>query len=132
MNETGRDGRRPDGTLVPKHGGFRALKTFQLAELIYDLTVRFCRRFVARRSRTHDQMVQAARSGRQNIVEGSVDSATSKKSELKLTGVAKGSQQELALDYEDFLRQHDLPLWPWHHPALVRFRALHSTPTRPR
>ncbi len=124
MNETGKGGRRPDDELIPKHGGFRDLKTFQLAELIYDITVRFCRRFVDRRSRTHDQMVQAARSGRQNIAEGSVDSATSKKIELKLTGIAKGSQQELALDFEDFLRQHDLPLWPPGHPALARFRAL--------
>lgn len=124
MSRTGEGGRRPDDRLIPKHGGFRELKTFQLAGLIYDLTVRFCRRFVDRRSRTHDQMVQAARSGRQNIAEGSVDSATSKKIELKLTGIAKGSQQELALDYEDFLRQHDLPRWPPDHPALVRFRAL--------
>lgn len=123
MHETNQSGRRPDNTLIPKHGGFRDLRTFKLAELIYDLTVRFCHRFIDRRSRTHDQMVQAARSGRQNIAEGSVDSATSKKIELKLTGIAKGSQQELALDYEDFLRQHDLPLWPPGHPALVRFRA---------
>lgn len=65
--------------LIPKHGGFRSLKTFQLAQLIYDITVRFCDKFVNPRSRTHDQMVQAARSGAQNIAEGSVDSATSKK-----------------------------------------------------
>jgi len=69
-------------------------------------------------------MVQAARSGRQNIAEGSVDSATSKKMEMKLTGVAKGSLEELRLDYEDFLRQRGLPLWPPDHPALRRFKAL--------
>lgn len=98
--------------LIPKHGGFRKLKTFQLAELIYDLTVRFCRRFIDPRSRTHDQMVQAARSGRQNIAEGSVASGTSKKMELKLTNVARASLEELRLDYEDFLRQRGLMLWP--------------------
>ncbi|MBU4461011.1 MAG: four helix bundle suffix domain-containing protein [Verrucomicrobia bacterium] len=123
MNDGNRGG-TDDGRLIPKHGGFRDLKTFQLSELIYDVTVRFCHRFVSPRSRTFDQMVQAARSGRQNIAEGSVDSATSKKIELKLTGIAKGSQQELALDFEDFLRQRELPLWAPDHPALARFRAL--------
>ncbi|OQW96235.1 MAG: hypothetical protein BWK77_05720, partial [Verrucomicrobia bacterium A1] len=125
MNDGNRSGGgTDDDRLIPKHGGFRDLKTFQLSELIYDVTVRFCHRFVSPRSRTFDQMVQAARSGRQNIAEGSVDSATSKKIELKLTGIAKGSQQELALDFEDFLRQRELPLWAPDHPALSRFRAL--------
>lgn len=109
--------------LIPKYGGFRSLKTFQLAEVIYDVTVRFYDKYINPRSRTHDQMVQAARSGRQNIAEGSVDSATSKKIELKLTGIAKGSLEELRLDYEDFLRQRDLPEWPPDHPALERFKA---------
>ncbi len=113
-----------DGKLIPKHGGFRGLKTFQLAEVIYDVTVLFCGKFIDARSRTHDQMTQAARSGRQNIAEGSMDSATSKKIELKLTGVARGSLEELRLDYEDFLRQRGLPQWPTEHPALGRFRAL--------
>ena len=85
--------------------------------------MRFCERYVDRRSRTHDQMVQAARSGRQNLAEGSVDSGTSKKLEMKLTGVAKGSLEELQLDYEDYLRQRGLPKWAPEHPALVRFRA---------
>ncbi|HNX53653.1 MAG TPA: four helix bundle suffix domain-containing protein [Pontiellaceae bacterium] len=110
--------------LIPKHGGFRNLKSFQLAQLIYDITVRFCDKFVSPRSRTHDQMVQAARSGTQNIAEGSVDSATSKKIELKLTGIAKGSLEELRLDYQDYLRQRSLPEWPPDHPALVRFKKL--------
>jgi len=79
--------------------------------LAYDVTVRFCNRYIDRRSRTHDQMVQAARSGVQNIAEGSVASGTSKKMELKLTNVAKASLEELRLDYEDFLRQRGLPLW---------------------
>jgi len=110
--------------LIPKHGGYRKLKSFQVARLAYDVTVRFCDLYISRRSRTHDQMVQAGRSGVQNIAEGSVDSATSKKIELKLTGVAKGSLEELRLDYEDFLRQRGLPQWSPEHPALQRFKAL--------
>lgn len=97
--------------LIPKHGGYRNLKSFQLAQLVYDVTVRFCGRYVDRFSRTRDQMVQAARSGVQNIAEGSQASGTSKKTELKLTNVARASLEELRLDYEDFLRQRGLPLW---------------------
>jgi len=110
-------------SLIPKHGGYQNLKTFQLAQLIYDVTVRFCDCYIDRRSRTHDQMVQAARSGVQNIAEGSMASGTSKKTELKLTGVARASLEELRLDYRDFLRQRGLvPLSPG-HPALKRFKA---------
>ena len=109
--------------LIPKHGGYRRLKSFQVAQLVYDVTVRFCELYVDPRSRTRDQMVQAARSGVQNIAEGSLASATSKRSELKLTNVARGSLEELRLDYEDFLRQRGLPCWPPEHPAMVRFRA---------
>lgn len=98
-------------SLIPKHGGFRRLKTFQLARLIFDVTLRFCNRYLNQRSRTHDQMVQAARSGVQNIAEGSQASGTSKKTELKLTNVARASLEELRLDYEDFLRQRNLPIW---------------------
>ncbi len=98
-------------TLIPQHGGYRNLKSFQIAQLIYDVTVRFCDRYIATRSRTHDQMVQAARSGVQNIAEGSKASATSKKMELKLTSVARASLEELRLDYEDFLRQRGMLLW---------------------
>ncbi len=97
--------------LIPKHGGYRKLKSFQIAQLVYDITVRFCERYIERRSRTHDQMVQAARSGVQNIAEGSQASGTSKKTELKLTSVARASLEELKLDYEDFLRQRGLPMW---------------------
>lgn len=97
--------------LIPKHGGYRELKTFQISRLIFDITLRFCDKFVGTRSRTHDQMVQAARSGVQNIAEGSQASGTSKKTELKLTNVARASLEELRLDYEDFLRQRRLPLW---------------------
>jgi len=98
--------------LIPKHGGYRKLKSFQVAELVYDVTTRFCDRYIDRRSRTHDQMVQAARSGVQNIAEGSQASGTSKKMELKLTNVARASLEELRRDYEDILRQNNLPLWP--------------------
>ena len=114
-------------TLIPKHGGYRKLKSFQLAQLAYDVTVRFCERYVDARSRTRDQMVQAARSGVQNIAEGSQASGTSKKSELKLTNVARASLEELRLDYEDFLRQRGLPQLPSDHPALRRFKARRCT-----
>jgi len=103
-------------SLIPKHGGYRRLKSFQMAQLVYDLTVRFCKRYVDRFSRTRDQMVQAARSGVQNIAEGSQASGTSKKTELKLTNVARASLEELHLDYEDFLRQRGLPVWPREDP----------------
>jgi four helix bundle suffix protein len=98
-------------SLIPQHGGYRKLKSFQVAQLTYDITVRFCDRYIDKRSRTHDQMVQAARSGVQNIAEGSQASGTSKKTELKLTNVARASLEELRLDYEDFLRQRGLPIW---------------------
>jgi four helix bundle suffix protein len=111
------------GSLIPKHGGYRKLKSFQLAQLVYDVTVRFCDLYIDKRSRTHDQMVQAARSGVQNIAEGSQASGTSKKMELKLTNVARASLEELRLDYEDFLRQRGLPQFEPEHPALKRFKA---------
>ncbi len=109
--------------LIPPHGGYRKLKSFQIAQLVYDVTVRFCDCYIDRRSRTNDQMVQAARSGVQNIAEGSQASGTSKKTELKLTNVARASLEELRLDYEDYLRQRGLPLWKPDYPALTRFKA---------
>ncbi len=111
--------------LIPKHGGYRKLKSFQIAQLCYDVTVRFCDRYICPKSRTHDQMVQAARSGVQNIAEGSKASGTSKKMELKLTNVARASLEELKLDYEDYLRHRGLALWPVDDPrrkALVARR----------
>lgn len=110
--------------LIPKHGGYRSLKSFQVSQLVYDVTVRFCDQYVEKRSRTHDQMVQAARSGVQNIAEGSAASATSKKTELKLTQVARASLEELKLDFEDFLRHRGLEMLDAQHPALRRFKAL--------
>jgi len=112
-------------TLIPVHGGYRKLKSFQVAQLAYDVTVRFCDLYIDKRSRTHDQMVQAARSGVQNIAEGSQAAGTSKKTELKLTNVARASLEELRLDYEDYLRQHKLALWAKEDPrraALVSRR----------
>src|SRR5450756_1548010 len=108
--------------LIPQHGGYRNLKSFQVAQLVYDVTVRFCDRYIDPRSRTHDQMVQAARSGVQNIAEGSMASATSKKTELKLTGVARASLEELLLDYEDFLRQRGLRIWLKDSPEALAVR----------
>ncbi len=102
--------------LIPRHGGYRNLKSFQVAQLVYDVTVRFCDRYIEKRSRTHDQMVQAARSGVQNIAEGSQASGTSRKTEIKLTNVARASLEELRLDYEDYLRQRGLPIWQRNDP----------------
>jgi four helix bundle protein len=102
---------RENERLIPTHGGYRKLKSFQVAQLAYDVTVRFCDRYVDRFSRTRDQMVQAARSGVQNIAEGSQASGTSKKTELKLTSVARSSLEELRVDYEDFLRHRGLECW---------------------
>ncbi len=114
----------PPPSLIPPHGGYRDLKSYQMAEIVFDATMAFCDRFVDRRSRTVDQMVQAARSGKQNIAEGSVASATSRKTELKLVGVARASLEELLLDFQDFLRQRELPLWTKEHPRAREVRAL--------
>ncbi len=114
---------QPDGFIDP-HGGFRTLKSYQMSEIVYDGTAVFCDRWIGRRSRTHDQMVQAARSGKQNIAEGSMASGTSKKFELKLVGVARASLEELLLDYHDFLRQRNLPLWGKNYPQAQKIRKL--------
>jgi len=110
--------------LIPPHGGYRELQSYQMAEIVFDATAVFCDRFINRRSRTHDQMVQAARSGKQNIAEGSMASGTSKKTELKLIGVARASLEELLLDFQDYLRQHGLPLWGKEHPKAAEIRKL--------
>ncbi len=109
-------------------GGYRQLRGFQVATIVYDATVAFCERFVDSRSRTIDQMVQSARSGRQNIAEGSRAAATSSQTELRLVNVARSSLDELLLDYEDFLRQRRLPLWDKDSPAARKVRELrHDT-----
>lgn len=98
-------------SLLQPSGGYRNLRAFVVARLCYDVTVRFVELYIPKNSRTTDQMVQAARSGVQNIAEGSSASATSSRTELKLTGVARASLEELRLDYEDFLRQHNAVQW---------------------
>ena len=112
---------------IPPHGGYRNLRSFQCARTIYDATVIFCDRFIPRHSRTRDQMVQAARSAVQNIAEGSMASATSKKAELKLTGVARASLEELLLDYQDFLRQRGLRIWEKDSPEALAVRRKYKT-----
>jgi four helix bundle suffix protein len=96
---------------IPPHGGYETLISFQKARVVYDGTVLFCGRFLQKRDRTHDQMVQAARSGKQNILEGSLASGTSKETEIKLVNVARASLEELLEDYRDFLRVRALRLW---------------------
>jgi len=98
-------------TFIPPHGNYQELLSYQKAEVIYDLTFRFCGRFLNKGDRTIDQMVQAARSGKQNIVEGSKASGTSKEMEIKLTNVARASLEELLEDYRDFLRVRDFTIW---------------------
>ena len=96
---------------IPPHGGYEELLSFQKARIVYDGTAHFCERFLSKRDRTVDQMVQAARSGKQNILEGSKASGTSKEAEIKLVNVARASLEELLEDYRDFLRVRKEPLW---------------------
>ena len=96
---------------IPPHGGYEKLFSYPKTQIIYDATIKFCDRFIDKRSRTTDQMVQAARSGNKNIAEGSRISGTSKETEIKLTNVARGSLEELLGDYQDYLRQHGHKLW---------------------
>jgi four helix bundle suffix protein len=97
---------------IPPHGAYQKLLSYQKAEVVYDLTFHFCGRFLKRGDRTIDQMIQAARSGKQNIAEGSQASGSSKEMEVKLTSVARASLEELLADYQDFLRARDLRIWP--------------------
>ncbi len=97
--------------IIPPNGGYEKLKSYQVAKLLYDVTVRFVDRYIPNGSRTRDQMEQAARSGERNIAEGSKISATTKKLELNLTSVARASLDELRLDYESYLEHRKLPLW---------------------
>lgn len=113
---------------IPQHGGYKNLITYQKAEIIYDATVYFTKRFFRKYDRTIDQMVQAARSGKQNIVEASMASGTSKETEIKLTNVARASLEELLIDYKDFLRTNKLPIWDKNHRLALRFREINRTP----
>lgn len=116
--------------LIPSHGGYQKLKSYQSSIIVYDGTVQFCEQYISRFSRTRDQMIQAARSGKQNIVEGCMASGTSKKIELKLIGIARASLEELLADYSDFLRQHDLEIWGKDHNYSQKVRALAYEPHR--
>lgn len=125
-----KDGEQHTDGFIPAHGGYRKLFSYQKAEIIYDGTVYFTNRFFHKYDRTVGQMVQAARSGKQNIAEASMASATSKETEIKLTNVARASLEELQIDYEDFLRTKKLPLWDKEHRLVARLRELNiSTPT---
>ncbi len=117
----------PQG-FIPPHGGYQQLLSYRKAEIVYDATVYFCARFLDKRDRTYDQMIQAARSGKQNIVEGSMASATSKETEIQLTNVARASLEELLTDYRDFLRLRHLQEWPKDHPYAQRLRQLNRLP----
>jgi four helix bundle protein len=116
-------------SFIPPHGGYKNLLSYQKAEIVYDATVHFCKRFLDKRDRTFDQMIQAARSGKQNILEGSQASGTSKKTEIKLTNVARASLEELLEDYHDFLRTHSMDEWGKDHPYTKRLRELNRRPS---
>lgn len=114
----------PKSTFLQQRGNYRDLIAFQKAECIYDITVLFTRRELSKGDRTIDQMVQAARSGKQNIAEGCAASTTSRETEIKLLNVAKASLQELLLDYEDFLRINNLKKWSMGNPRLEKLRTI--------
>ncbi len=109
---------------IPPHGGYQDLLSFQKARIVFDGTVCFCDRFIDKRSRTRDQMIQAARSGKQNILEGSQASGTSKETELKLTNVARASMEELLEDYRDYLRIGGFMAWDKNSKEALFVRAL--------
>jgi four helix bundle suffix protein len=137
--KNGNDGERPSHPshdshdsrpILPPRGDYRTLLSFQKAEVVYDLTFRFCHKFLARGDRTVDQMVQAARSGKKNILEGSKAGLTSKEMEIKLTGVARASLEELLDDYRDYLRARDLPIWDKDSKQALFARKLGSQPNQ--
>lgn len=113
---------------IPLHGGYKNLITYQKSEIIYDGTIYFSKRFFRKYDRTIDQMVQAARSGKQNIVEASMASGTSKEMEIKLTNVARASLEELKIDFQDFLRTNKLQIWDREHKLVKRLRDLNKIP----
>lgn len=109
-------------TFLPQHGHYRHLRVYQITEIIYDITYYFTQHYLRRGDRTVDQMVQAARSGKQNIAEGNQAAATSCETEIKLTNVAKASLEELLDDYEDYLRVRNLQQWGKLHPRFEKMR----------
>jgi four helix bundle suffix protein len=122
------DANRPSQGFIPPHGNYEKLESFQKARSVYDGTVKFCERFLEKRDRTYDQMVQAARSGKQNIIEGTKASGTSKEMEIKLINVARSSLEELLEDYRDFLRVRGVPLWKKDSKEALFVRKLGAVP----
>ena len=112
-----------DRNFIRQDNNYRTLKAFRKAECVYDVTYYFANKFLSKGDRTIDQMVQAARSGKQNLAEGNIDGVTSKEMELKLTNVNRASLHELLLDYEDYLRVRGLEQWPYNDPRCVQTRA---------
>jgi four helix bundle suffix protein len=113
---------------IPPHGGYQNLLSYQKALIGYDATLHFCSRFFSKFDRTREQMIQAARSGKQNILEGSEASGTSKETEIKLTNTARASLKELLEDYRDFMRNRGIEEWAPDHPYALRLRQLNRTP----
>lgn len=112
----------PKITFLPQHGHYRHLRVYKVTEIIYDITYYFAQNYLQKGDRTVDQMIQAARSGKQNIAEGNQAAATSSETEIKLTNVAKASLEELLDDYEDYLRVRNLEQWGSLHPRYERMR----------
>ena len=111
-----------DNNFLPQHGNYRNLRVYKVTEIIYDITYYFAQKYLSKGDRTVDQMVQAARSGKQNIAEGNQAAATSSETEIKLTNVAKASLEELLIDYEDYLRVRKLEQWNKLHPRFETMR----------
>ena len=121
-NQNSQNNPNPPTTFLPQHGHYRNLRVYQVTEIIYDITYHFTQHYVEKGDRTVDQMIQAARSGKQNISEGNQAAATSSETEIKLTNVAKASLEELLNDYEDYLRVRNLPQWDARHPRYEKMR----------
>ncbi len=127
MSINGNYGNNENNGILPPRGDYRTLLSYQKSEVIYEITFRFCGRFLKKGDRTIDQMVQAARSGKQNIVEGSKAAATSKEMEIKLTNVARASMEELLEDYHDYLRVRDMIIWDKESPQAAYARKMGKT-----
>ena len=121
-NQNSQNNPNPPTTFLPQHGHYRNLRVYQVTEIIYDITYHFTQHYLEKGDRTVDQMIQAARSGKQNISEGNQAAATSSETEIKLTNVAKASLEELLNDYEDYLRVRNLPQWDARHPRYEKMR----------
>ena len=121
-NQNSQNSPNPPTTFLPQHGHYRNLRVYQVTEIIYDITYHFTQHYLEKGDRTVDQMIQAARSGKQNISEGNQAAATSSETEIKLTNVAKASLEELLNDYEDYLRVRNLPQWDARHPRYEKMR----------